>query len=321
MRNDGVLLALAVGLAAVGCDGLKDNEAQKDRMSSRYQAAMDDYRSGRIDVAMKGFQQTLREEPANSSARFMLACLQDDTQKDLVGAYCGYREFLLLRPESDKADLVRRRLEKCEKEVARALSAKYGFDSGEAFARELEEVRKQLAAAEKRVAAHEKNEETLLGRVNALNVERERLMAIIKGDPDKEQVSASSGAASVAKDAKALLDESEDEGTDRIKMSSDVAALRLEEAAEKVAGPDILAPRAPDDVAKRDARRQAAETQPRPQQPQRPKTYEVQEGDTLYGIAKRFYGSLSAWKRIRDANKGLIHMDGRVRVGDTIVLP
>ena len=55
--------------------------------------------------------------------------------------------------------------------------------------------------------------------------------------------------------------------------------------------------------------------------PERPKTYLVKEGDTLYGVSKRFYGSISMWKRIRDANKALISMDNRLHVGDTIVLP
>ena len=55
--------------------------------------------------------------------------------------------------------------------------------------------------------------------------------------------------------------------------------------------------------------------------PKRPQTYVVQEGDTLYRIAVRFYGRLSAWKAIRDANKATISNDGRVRAGDTITLP
>ena len=53
----------------------------------------------------------------------------------------------------------------------------------------------------------------------------------------------------------------------------------------------------------------------------RPETYTVQEGDTLYKIALRFYGRTSAWKDIRDANKATITTDGRVNSGQTIILP
>ena len=52
-----------------------------------------------------------------------------------------------------------------------------------------------------------------------------------------------------------------------------------------------------------------------------PDTYVVQEGDTLYKIALRFYGRTSAWKMIREANKESITTDGRVRTGQTLKLP
>ena len=47
----------------------------------------------------------------------------------------------------------------------------------------------------------------------------------------------------------------------------------------------------------------------------------MQEGDTLYKIAMRFYGKRSAWTKIRDANKTVISTDGRVNAGERIVLP
>ena len=53
----------------------------------------------------------------------------------------------------------------------------------------------------------------------------------------------------------------------------------------------------------------------------RPNTYTVVAGDTIYSIAKRFYGKVSAWKAIRDANKSVISADNRVHPGDTITLP
>jgi nucleoid-associated protein YgaU len=52
-----------------------------------------------------------------------------------------------------------------------------------------------------------------------------------------------------------------------------------------------------------------------------PDSYVVQEGDTLYKIALRFYGRTSAWKMIREANKESITTDGRVRTGQTLKLP
>ena len=53
----------------------------------------------------------------------------------------------------------------------------------------------------------------------------------------------------------------------------------------------------------------------------RPESYVVQDGDSLYKIARRFYGKESEWKKIRDANKATISTDGRVKAGQTIILP
>ena len=110
--------------------------------------------------------------------------------------------------------------------------------------------------------------------------------------------------------AKALLDEEDDEGIDRIKFSADVKNLLAEEESEKTTTPFAVAPK-PEPV-------------PQPEkspEEERPETYVVQEGDTLYKIALKFYGKRSAWTRIRDANKAVISTDGRVNAGVTIKLP
>ena len=52
-----------------------------------------------------------------------------------------------------------------------------------------------------------------------------------------------------------------------------------------------------------------------------PDEYVVEEGDTLYKIAMKFYGKASAWKLIRDANRAIISTDGRVKTGQKLKLP
>ena len=58
-----------------------------------------------------------------------------------------------------------------------------------------------------------------------------------------------------------------------------------------------------------------------PALPPRPKTYAVQPGETLQAIALRFYGTRSAWERIREANKAKITTTGHVKAGDVLILP
>ena len=53
----------------------------------------------------------------------------------------------------------------------------------------------------------------------------------------------------------------------------------------------------------------------------RPATYVIQPGDTLIQISKRFYGTPSKWRAIREANKAVISTDGRVKLGQEIRLP
>lgn len=51
----------------------------------------------------------------------------------------------------------------------------------------------------------------------------------------------------------------------------------------------------------------------------RPRTYTVQKGDTLIGIARRFYGNPAKYKDIAAANN--LADPNRIRVGQVLVLP
>ncbi len=50
-------------------------------------------------------------------------------------------------------------------------------------------------------------------------------------------------------------------------------------------------------------------------------TYTVQKGDTLYGLAKRFYGDGKLWTRIADANKDKIRNATTIPLGAVLVIP
>ena len=98
-----------------------------------------------------------------------------------------------------------------------------------------------------------------------------------------------------------------------------MAALKREESVESALGTPLLTQRTAEQTA--ELNKAAEEKSAKPKEAARPETYEVQEGDTLYKISMRFYGTIRAWRKIRDANKALISTDGRVQAGDTIRLP
>lgn len=308
MKRLTALMALALLTA---CDYVERLDFERERADDLYKSAMEDYQSGRVEAALEGFKKAVRKDPSNASARFQYACLLQDVKTDYRGAFCAYQEYLSQHPESDKAKLAMDRLEKCEFEFAKLLASKYKLSEKDAFVKENEALRGDLRSSEMRVATLEKEAGSLRSRVTSLVAERERLFSVIKGDNLGEGFVASVPRVREAKD---LLEE-EDE-LDRIKMSADVAALRAD-ASEELSDRSLILPVSTGAVTRVVKKKEEAKKESR----QIPETYVVQEGDTLYGLSKRFYGRLSAWKNIREMNKALISADNRLHVGDTLKLP
>ena len=50
-------------------------------------------------------------------------------------------------------------------------------------------------------------------------------------------------------------------------------------------------------------------------------TYTVQKGDSLWKIAKKFYGKGSEWSRIHEANKDVIQNPDLIQPGWTLRIP
>ena len=292
------LMALLALTTLTACDYAARNDLRGEREDGVYREAMDDYRAGRMDAAVKGFEKAVRKDPANASARFQLACLHQDLKKDFPSAYCGYREYLFQHPESDRAKLARDRLAVCEKELAKSLAGKYGLNDAKAQETELAALRAELKAYKDRVTAAEKNLGISQERVRALSAEKDRLLASIKGEEDAAEADSGKDELAAILKEKDLLDEEDETST-----GSSLIPVR-----------DAKAPVQPE-------KKPVAEKKASPKAPDRPKTYVVEDGDTLYGVSKRFYGSIQYWKQIREANKALISSDNRLRAGDTLVLP
>lgn len=314
------LMMLMALTSLTACDDFTSRE-QTDRADGAYKAAMSDYRSGRLDAAVKGFEKVMTRDPANGSARFQYACLMQDSKRDYLAAFCAFYEYLRQHPDSDKAAIARDRLFRCEAELAKILAEKHGLIGDIALKQKLEEALKQQNDSSVRTAQAEKDVADLRRRVEALSTERDRLVKIVRGEDLQEQADRPR---SFKTELKSLLEE-EGEETDRIRMSDDVAQLKLEEKTEMESGPLLLPARTQADIDRRkaeDAAKAAEDARKaKEREPSHPPSYVVTEGDTLFRIAERFYGTITAWKRIRDANKAVITTDGRIRAGTKIILP
>ena len=312
------LMALTALTILTACDYSARKDLRSERDDRLYRAAMDDYRAGRMEAALSGFEKAARNDPANASARFQLACLQQDLKKDYLSAYCGYREYLLQHPESDRSKLAKDRMAICEKEMARTLATKHGLNSAEESEKRLANALAEIKTLKDRVAAAEKNLGSSQERVRTLSAERERLIGAVKGIG--EGGSEVSDSQSILKEKESLDRETAEETGRQQDVLTAKHLLEEDEGDEVSTGSSLIPVRKPEDAVVKETP-PPVEKKEENRGPARPKTYVVGEGDTLYGIAKRFYGSIRPWKAIRDANKALISSDNRLKAGDTIVLP
>lgn len=324
MKTTSRLIALLVLSCLAACDSRTTSEFKQERASRQYQAAMDDYTAGRLDAAVKGFEKVLRADPSNTSARFQLACLLQDRRHDNLGAFCNYHEYLQQAPDSDKAKMAKERLAICERALAEELAKKMNLIGDSAIAEEIEHSRKELADMKKSrdgLAAKLKESEEGASKLKGENERLRKLLASLGGEsggtPEKADIVSSvkdllddeePSAPTVAAldEAKSLNALAEVDDSD-VGIASSLLPAQDADAKEKKKASEDAAKKA---KAEREAKKDAI-----------PDTYVVQEGDTLYKIALRFYGRTSAWKMIREANKETITTDGRVRTGQTLKLP
>lgn len=320
--------ACCVALLLVsGCrQGSVSETDRADRASRLYSSAMAELQAGRVDSAIKGFQDVVRAEPGNGNAHFQLAALLEDVKKDYLGAMIHYRLYCLIRPDSEKAAVALDRMKGCETRYASAAMTKAGVESKlsaelsalreehMACGRKLAKLSDELEGANRKIAAMEKTAEL-----------KAKMLEKASGIADDPGVADAPRKNLRPTDAQ-LLDE-EDDGDRRIstKEIRDLRAMLDED--ERTAQP----PKFTEGDAKTE--------QPKDKNPfaafggggekkdgnsakrEIPETYTVEEGDTLMRISAKFYGTNRKWREIREANKTVITPDGRVRAGQVIKLP
>ena len=309
-----------------------------DRASRHYAAAMAEMQAGRIDSAITGFQDVVREEPGNGNAHFQLAALLEDVKKDYLGAMIHYRLYCIIRPDSDKAVVALDRMKGCEMRYAVDAVTKAGVENK--MSAKLDALKKEHDACGKRISKLTEELETANRKIasleNAIEM-KSKMLERSKGVSDDSNVADAPKKSLRPTDAQLLDDD--DDGDRRISAVEikDIRAMLDED--ERTARPP-----APSNVAKppdeplqgKSAKGSVQENAPssesiNPFQKKKgkkkaekriiPETYTVEEGDTLMRIAAKFYGTNRKWRAIRDANKTIISSDGRVRAGQVIKLP
>jgi len=362
----GIFLA-GVTLALCGCNrGPSLAEIEESERNSRlYTNAMDDLQAGRMDAAIAGFERVVRHEPKSYSAHFQLATLLQDVRKDYISAIAHYRDYLALRPASDKATVAQDRVKLCETLLSAEILRKAGGSASNKLAADNERLtneRDGLAAQVRKLEGELAKTKKDVQRLEAENASKHRMLEKLGAAVEQGGATRTSAVKEALAELKAsdgrlerrrlnptdaeLLDEEDAEQPVHLKKAKgeldtaeDVASSRgkpgtvdsksladakaLADDADATPRPPTAAP-----AGGAGARKPALDNllgsrrgKPAPGGGTRPETYVVQNGDTLYKISMRFYGSQNMWRSIQNANRAIIPMDGRLRPGQTIKLP
>ena len=181
------LFLAAMGMLAA-CDSEIAKELKEERAQRLYQEAMNNYAAGRMDAAVEGFKNVIAKSPGNASARFQLACLLQDHSKDIMGAICSYRDFILLQPDSDKAQLAKARLAICERLLGEELLKRSGVDgaSSEKVEKLMADL-KVLEAARAKLAADVEAQKQANAKLASENERLRTLVASLRGENSIEK--------------------------------------------------------------------------------------------------------------------------------------
>lgn len=290
--------SLLLCLVFAGCDRAPFDVASSERAESFYRAAMAEYQAGRLDKAIAYFEKALTANPLNASARFQLACLKQDSTKDYLGALIDYKEFLRLEPDGDKSKVARTRLEMCRALVVQ--NAGVSQSEQKAMEQALGNLKDENKKLKQQLDESVRKYDKLLSEYN-------RTKRMIKSVDGADEEDTASPKYEIPKE---FL--SEDENVAPVDVAAVAKELAQDHADEKLTAPYSGVNAKP--VQKNPAEGQVA-------LPAKPKTYKVQEGETLTAIARKFYGHGRHWRKIQQANRLTISVDGKVRAGMEIVLP
>jgi len=129
LKSPKQVVFLLAGLMACGSGCDKHDVAaieNTERSSVLYRKAFTAEQSGNLGEAIQLYNRLLVEEPKSFSAHFQLATLLHDHAEDYIGAIYHYKQYLYLRPETEKNTLAQDRIRIAEQLLAPQILKKVG---------------------------------------------------------------------------------------------------------------------------------------------------------------------------------------------------
>lgn len=333
----GLLFLLNVGCSksAVAVD-----EA-KERNSSLYRRARAAEQTGELKEAVRLYRTMLVEEPRSYSVHLQLATLLQDYEEDYISALYHYKQYLALRPETEKTTLVQDRIRVTEQLLAPQLLRKLGDQvqglSQAHLLKENDALKRQITKleGEKSMMSEEKDRAEKAAASALAETERLReLLNKMRTAEKAEKAAEAVSAAAIAERERAAANAKTHENKSVRELRMEAEAMASEAAAKTgKKSPD----ESPSDVLKKVQQKldesavtsgvtdvksdTPAPTKEKKNKSAEPRTYTILPGDSLFRVSEKFYGDATHWKKIRDANRTNIDPDGRVRVGQVIIIP
>jgi LysM repeat protein len=312
-------------MVQMGCSrsSIATDEA-KERKTSLYRRARAAEQTGDMKEAIRLYRTLLVEEPHSYSVHFQMGALLQDSEEDYISALYHYKQYLALRPETEKTLLVQDRIRVTEQLLAPQLLRKLG-ESAQGLSqahllKENDKLKEHLTKleGEKSVLSEEKDRAEKTAMTAQAEVERLRDLVNKMRTTDKVEKPTET-AATIGERERAS-------STGKTREGKSLKELRREAEAEAADAANKTGTKPTDDVLKKiqkkfdDAPVETGSEAPKKPKPE-PKSYAVQSGDSLFKISEKFYGDSTQWKKIRDANRTTINPDGRLRIGQVLVIP
>lgn len=335
----GLLFLLNVGCSRTSASA-EESKERNTMLSRRARAAE---QTGDLKEAVRLYRTMLVEEPRAYSVHFHLATLLQDFEEDYISALYHYKQYLALRPETEKTALVQDRIRVTEQLLAPQLLRKLGDAvqglSQASLLKENDTLKRQITKLEGEKSVMSEQKDRAEKAATTAQAETERLRELL----NKVRTTEKADRAAETVSATAIAERERAATTTKTRDSRSLRELRVEaealalEAAAQIAtkpthesGSDVLkkvqqkldeSPVTTGVGATDPKAESRATTKEKKDKPAEPRTYVIQTGDTLFKVSEKFYGDATHWKKIRDANRTNIDPDGRVRVGQSILIP
>lgn len=278
---------LIVGLFAVpmGCTQSVARVDERELGHPLMAKASTKAREGNVEAAVELYQKVIELQPTLARAHLNIAALYEDS-KELVDAIYHYRRYLAMRPNTEKAQMIRDRIR-----IARMAYAATVY-------RHPPELKEEIVRLEKENAELEKGSRELrqaLATANETDNDEVKRLRTRNARLVKELTAAEQKVAAAQKNLFATRKQLADAHTLHARIESEhrrtTTQLTAFQKNRGTAAPGLS------------------------------KTYRVQVGDTLSKISQRMYGDSSLWLRIYNANRDKLGDKDDLRVGQQLAIP